>query len=251
MLDTIVAHKKQEIQSLPVREKLDFPKRSLYDAMQFPKRSMGIIAEIKKASPSKGVLSTDFQPLEIADTYEKLNVDAISVLTDERFFQGRASYLTEVKHHTNLPVLRKDFIIDEAQISESKIIGADAILLIAAILEKSQLQEFYKAAEEQNLDVLVEVHNEQELENVLSVLFPKMIGVNNRDLNTFRTSLSTSRRLAEMIPEGILFVSESGIKTREDIDYLKRTRANGLLVGEAFMAADDKRGVLSAWFDED
>ncbi|MBU9723943.1 indole-3-glycerol phosphate synthase TrpC [Bacillus alkalicola] len=251
MLDKIVVQKKREVQSLPntFHEK-EYKKNSLYDAIAVPVNPLGIIAEVKKASPSKGILVEEFDPLSIAKTYEQLPVEAISVLTDQQFFQGHPDYLTKIKENVNLPILRKDFIIHEKQVKESKEMGADAILLIAAILEGSQLKEYYEMAHSMDLDVLIEVHHEQELEKVLSVVNPRLIGVNNRNLNTFETSLDTTKKLAPYIPKETLFISESGVKTSEDVNFLRHhTHINGLLVGEAFMVESDKRSMLRGWFE--
>lgn len=170
ILDTIVDQKLEEVRLLPERQEIlqRFEKRSLYSALKNTSRSMGIIAEVKQASPSKGLLTKNFDPVKIAVEYEQLAIDAVSVLTDERFFKGHSSHLTAVKESTSLPVLRKDFIIHEKQIRHSNQMGADAILLIAAILGKTQIQEYLEMAEELGLDVLVEVHDEEELEKVLS-----------------------------------------------------------------------------------
>ncbi|UCZ55285.1 indole-3-glycerol phosphate synthase TrpC [Bacillus shivajii] len=253
MLDTIVEKKKEEVENLSSfdTDSVPYPHRSLYEALKEPNRDLGIISEVKKASPSKGVLSTDFHSVKIAEEYEQINVDAISVLTDKSFFKGDISHLTEVKKNVSVPILRKDFIIDDKQIFESKAIGADAILLIAAILSKKQLKEYMNIAEEQHLDVLVEVHNEQELEDVLSVTTPKLIGVNNRNLKTFETSIETSENLSEYIPKSSLFISESGIQTRNDINRLKEMGANGMLVGETFMRSKNKRGIIDEWFTKE
>lgn len=253
LLDKIVEQKKREISYLeivPFEEINEIEGRSFYEALLHSNRALGVIAEVKKASPSKGTFVKNFDPAAIAKTYENIGVDAISVLTDEHFFQGHRTYLTEVKKHTNLPVLRKDFIIDEKQIYEAKQIGADAILLIAAILDKDQIKNYMKLAEELHLDVLMEVHDERELEKVLSQVKPKIIGVNNRNLTTFETSLEVSKRLADLIPNDILFISESGIKTREDIEFLQRLKVNGILAGEAFMVEENKQQLLSHWFEE-
>ncbi|MDG5787591.1 indole-3-glycerol phosphate synthase TrpC [Evansella sp. AB-P1] len=253
MLDNIVNQKRQEIKEIQLQEKQteNFESRSFYQALLQPNRDLGIIAEVKKASPSKGVLVENFDPLAIAKTYEILGMDCISVLTDEKFFQGHPSYLSEIKRNISIPILRKDFIIDEKQIFQSKSIGADAILLIAAILDSNQLNEYMNVAEELELDVLIEVHDEDELEKVLHATKPKMIGVNNRDLKTFKTTLETSKRLADHIPDDVIFISESGIQTRQDIDYLREIHVNGLLVGEAFMINDNKKSILTEWFQED
>ncbi|ADU30140.1 indole-3-glycerol phosphate synthase TrpC [Evansella cellulosilytica] len=252
ILDTIVAHKKQEVKerSYQFSEDREYNKRSFLEALQNPNRSMGIIAEVKKASPSKGVLVDQFSPVDIAREYDKINIDAISVLTDERFFQGHDSYLMAVKECTSVPVLRKEFIVDEKQIYESKAIGADAILLIAAILDKQQIKEYMAIAEELDLDVLMEVHDEAEIEKVLSTAKPKMIGVNNRNLKTFETTLETTKLLAKYISDDVTLISESGIKSSKDVQFLSNLGVNGLLVGEAFMKEKNKGDMLSQWFME-
>lgn len=197
-----------------------------------------IIAEIKKASPSLGVIREDFNPVEIARLYEANGASAISVLTDEKFFQGSLSYLTAVRKSVNLPVLRKDFIIDPYQIYEARFAGADAILLIAAILSKEEIQHYLELAKELCMDCLVEVHSESELKMVLQT-DANIIGINNRDLAIFKTDLETTFRLRPMIPVGKIVVSESGIKTRADIEKLMRNGINSVLVGETLMKSDD------------
>ena len=197
-----------------------------------------IIAEIKKASPSLGVIRENFNPVEIAHLYEANGASAISVLTDEKFFQGSLSYLTAVKKSVNLPVLRKDFIIDPYQIYEARFAGADAILLIAAILSKEEIQHYLELAKELCMDCLVEVHSESELKMVLQT-DANIIGINNRDLATFKTDMETTFRLRPMIPVGKIVVSESGIKTRADIEKLMRNGINSVLVGETLMESDD------------
>ncbi|MCD8511446.1 MAG: indole-3-glycerol phosphate synthase TrpC [Bacillus sp. (in: Bacteria)] len=253
ILDTIVAQKKIEVEALVLETFNDTPplmRRSFYEALLHPNRNLGVIAEVKKGSPSKGILVKDFDPVAIGRIYEKIGADAISVLTDELFFHGHHTFLTEIKKQTNLPVLRKDFIIDEKQIFEAKKIGADAILLIAAILDKYQIKDFMSLAEELQLDVLMEVHDEAEVEKVLSQVKPKILGVNNRNLKTFETSLEVSKRLSSFIPEDTLFISESGIKTKEDILYLKELQVDALLVGEGLVVEKDKQELLTHWFEE-
>ncbi|WP_257009831.1 indole-3-glycerol phosphate synthase TrpC [Evansella halocellulosilytica] len=252
ILDTIVEKKKEEVKALQPLNHNDTSSssnRSLYNTLRNPNHSIGIIAEIKKASPSKGVLVDQFNPVQLSRQYEQIGADAISVLTDKTFFQGDKQHLINVKKSVSLPVLRKDFIINEMQIYESKLIGADAILLIAAILSKSQLQEFFLIAEEMKLEVLVEVHNEEELQKVLSVTNPKLIGVNNRNLKTFDTTIETSVDLRPLIPQTSLCISESGIKTKEDINLLKKIGVHGMLVGETFMKSHDKQSVVNHWFE--
>ncbi|HHT9130844.1 MAG TPA: indole-3-glycerol phosphate synthase TrpC, partial [Candidatus Brocadiaceae bacterium] len=193
-----------------------------------------IIAEIKKASPSLGVIRTDFNHVEIARLYESSGAAAISVLTDEKFFQGKLSYLTDVKKSVSLPILRKDFIIDPYQIYEARSAGADAILLIAALLSKEEIQRFLELARELGMDCLVEVHSELELEKVLQTS-ANIIGINNRDLATFKIDLETTLLLKPMIPSGKIVVSESGIKSREDIVKLIKKGVDAVLVGETLM----------------
>jgi indole-3-glycerol phosphate synthase len=205
--------------------------------------NISIIAEIKKASPSLGIIREDFNPIEIARLYEAGGAAAISVLTDEKFFQGSLSYLTAVKKSVNLPVLRKDFIIDPYQIYEARYAGADAILLIAALLSKEEIQRFLDLAEELKMDCLVEVHSETELQKVLQTS-ANIIGINNRNLATFKTDLETTRRLKPMIPAEKIIVSESGIKSRAEIVKLFKMGINAILVGETLMKSDDIPAML-------
>ncbi|QNK55357.1 indole-3-glycerol phosphate synthase TrpC [Paenibacillus sp. PAMC21692] len=199
------------------------------------RRSMGLIAEVKKASPSKGLIREDFEPAGLARAYEEAGTDCISVLTDRDYFQGHNDFLTLVKHTVNVPLLRKDFIIDYRQIYEARLIGADAILLIAAILTTEQLSEFYELARALGMDVLVEVHDEEELDRVLSLKKATLIGINNRNLKTFVTDLGTTERLIGMMPAGVTIISESGIAGPADMAYLQSAGAHGVLIGEHFM----------------
>ncbi|MBP7056664.1 MAG: indole-3-glycerol phosphate synthase TrpC [Candidatus Omnitrophica bacterium] len=199
---------------------------------------INLIAEIKKASPSRGIIRGDFNPAKIALTYQAQGASAISVLTDERFFEGRLEYIKLVKSHTTLPVLRKDFIIDEYQIYESVAAGADAILLIADILSQSEMKKFYKLASSLGLDVILEVHNEEDVDKALAS-GGDIIGINNRDLSVFKVDLNVTQKLIRMIPPSKIKVSESGIKTHEDVMFLKSLGVNAVLIGEAFMEADD------------
>lgn len=199
---------------------------------------INLIAEIKKASPSKGVIRGDFNPVKIAVTYQANGASAISVLTDERFFEGRLEYIQKVKASISLPVLRKDFIIDEYQVYESVVAGADAILLIAELLSGDELSMLYNLATSMGLDVLTEVHNEEDLGKAVSA-GAAIIGINNRDLHTFRVDLSTTQKLMRLVPKDRIIVSESGIKTYEDVMFLKSIGVNAVLIGEAFMEADD------------
>ncbi|MEP9411919.1 MAG: indole-3-glycerol phosphate synthase TrpC [Candidatus Brocadia sp.] len=199
---------------------------------------ISIIAEVKKASPSLGIIRNDFDPVGIASLYKAGGASAISVLTDEKFFQGCLSYLTNVKRSVDLPVLRKDFIIDPYQIYEARSAGADAILLIAALLSGEEIQCFLELAEELDMDCLVEIHSETELQKVLQTN-ATIVGINNRDLATFKTDLGTTLRLRPMIPEGKIIVSESGIKSREDVRKLIDIGIHAILVGETLMKSED------------
>ncbi|GGH78962.1 indole-3-glycerol phosphate synthase [Pullulanibacillus pueri] len=245
MLETIIQSKKEEIKKTQFEAgRFEGLRYSLKKALLNPNQSVGLIAEVKQASPSKGVFTTAFDPEHIAKSYESAGADAISVLTDQKFFKGSISYLKLVKQAVHLPVLRKDFIIDERQIDESVAIGADAILLIAAALEPKKLHEFYLKAYEGGLECLVEVHNRQELEALLEEFHPEIIGINNRDLKTFYTTLDTTKEVLPFIPETSVSVSESGILAPEAIDTLKRLGVNGALVGEALMTAETpERGI--------
>jgi len=199
---------------------------------------INLIAEIKKASPSRGIIRGDFNPAKIAITYQANGASAISVLTDERFFEGKLEYIKKIKESISLPVLRKDFIIDEYQIYESVAAGADAILLIADLLSESELKGFYTLADSLGLDVLVEVHNEEDLEKAVKTEC-HIIGVNNRDLHTFKVDLAMTQKMVRLIPQNRIKVSESGIKSYEDVMFLKSLGINAVLIGEAFMEASD------------
>lgn len=197
-----------------------------------------IIAEIKKASPSKGVIREDFQPGEIALQYEQAGASCLSVLTDKDFFQGSEDYLQIARDNSTLPVLRKDFTVDEYQIVEARAIAADCILLIAACLDQYQLTDLYHVAMDLGLDVLVEVHDKEELDRSL-LLDTTLIGINNRNLHTFETRLETTYELLSYIPDDRIVVTESGIHSRADVEKMQGHQVNSFLVGEAFMRADN------------
>lgn len=198
---------------------------------------MGIIAEVKKASPSKGLIKKDFDPLEIALEYEKNNAAAISVLTEDKFFQGKNEYLQKIKKAVTIPVLRKDFIIDPYQIIESRALRADIILLIAAILTEKEIIEFSRIAKDLDLQILMEIHEESEIERVLKGE-PDIIGINNRDLRSFYTDIKNTEALIKLLPKNKTIISESGIDTKEDMNYLKNIGVKGVLIGESLMRAD-------------
>jgi indole-3-glycerol phosphate synthase len=199
---------------------------------------INLIAEVKKASPSRGVMRGDFNPVKIAVTYQSNGAAAISVLTDERFFEGKLEYIAKIKESVSIPVLRKDFIIDEYQIYESVAAGADAILLIADLLAVNELTGFHNLATSLGLDVLVEVHNEEDIEKALAAN-ADIIGINNRDLHTFRVDFDLTQKLVRLVPQAKIKISESGIKTHEDVMFLKSLGVNAVLIGEAFMEAED------------
>lgn len=209
------------------REPLDF-----YNALSKPELS--VIAEVKKASPSRSVIQPDFHPSEQAVKYEKAGADAISCLTEEYYFQGSREYLKDIREKVSIPVLRKDFIIDEYQIYEARVIGADAILLIAAILDKETMRHFAKTAGGLGLQCLFEAHDEEEVRKILECS-PRIIGINNRNLKTFEVSLDNTSRLAAKIPEDCIIVSESGIKTHDDMVSVKKSGADAVLIGETLM----------------
>lgn len=200
--------------------------------------SAAVIAEVKKASPSKGVIREDFYPSEIAISYEKGGAACLSVLTDQDFFQGSNQYLQEARAASSLPVIRKDFIVDDYQVYEARAIGADCILLIAAVMDFDQMAHLNVLATSLGMDVLVEVHNEQELDNALK-LPNKLIGINNRNLHTFETSLDTTFSLLEKIGPDRIVVTESGIHTIDDVMAMRGHSVNTFLVGEAFMRAEN------------
>ncbi|HMK56509.1 MAG TPA: indole-3-glycerol phosphate synthase TrpC [Dissulfurispiraceae bacterium] len=214
------------------------PSRNFRQALRRGQGPIRLIAEIKKASPSRGLIRGDFDPVQIARAYEDNRVDAISVLTEEDFFQGHLSYLQRVRQFTTKPLLRKDFIIDEYQLYESRLFGADAVLLIAAILDRKQAGEYCKIAEELGMAVLFEVHDGEELEDALSI-GAGIIGINNRNLKSLAIDLSTTLRLKERIPAGKIVVSESGIKSRGDVLTLEGGGVDAMLIGTSFMESPD------------
>ena len=246
ILTKIVEEKRQEVEraraEIPLKE-LEDKARSLCIKSSFKrnisrKGHINLIAEIKKSSPSKGIIRGDFNPLQIALTYQASGASAISVLTDERFFDGKLEYLRMIKERVTIPVLRKDFIIDEYQIYESALNGADAILLIANILTQEELNRYHEIAKELGMDTLVEVHNEEETEKAANSP-AQIIGINNRDLSNFHVDINTTQRLIHLIPEGRIIVSESGIESYEQVMFLKSLGVHAVLAGEVFMRADN------------
>ncbi len=201
------------------------------------------ICEVKKASPSKGLIAEDFPYLDIAKEYEQAGAAAISVLTEPEYFLGRDEYLQEIARRVSIPVLRKDFTVDVYQIYEAKLLGASAVLLICALLDDTELKEFLEIAHSIGLSALVEAHDEAEVKRALAA-GAEIIGVNNRDLKSFTVDIENSVRLRKLVPENIVFVSESGIKTAKDIDVLRKNGTNAVLIGEMLMRSSDKKQVL-------
>ena len=245
ILDRIIKVKRREVDHLKESTSLEALKKAVRDLpspRDFRKaiscRDCSIIAEVKKSSPSKGRIREDFDPIKIASIYEANGAAAISVLTDEEFFEGKNSYLSEIKETVSLPLLRKEFIIDPYQIYETRIIGGDAILFIAGLLEEKTLRQFIDLAESIGLSPLVEVHSREELDRALAA-GAGIVGINNRKLKTFSTDLTTSLELAPSIPGDRIVVSESGIHTREDIVTLMKKGIHTFLIGEALMKAPD------------
>jgi indole-3-glycerol phosphate synthase len=249
ILDRIIETKRQEVQDLylttSVQELLTVARASAKAIQIQPilqeyrdQKEVAIIAEVKKASPSKGLIRADFDPVEIAKTYERCGAAMVSVLTDRDYFQGSLSYLQRIRQHVSLPLLRKDFIIDEIQIVEARASGADLVLLIAACLDDSKLRYLHDVVRELGMTALVEVHTEQELERALRI-DPILLGINNRDLHTFQVNRQTTQRIASKVPSSLFLVSESGIESHEHIQEVQAYGAAAVLVGESLMRADD------------
>lgn len=247
ILKEIIAKKKEKIllakQNLP-EEQLKIiaqgaePARPFLQAINKP-RQISLIAEIKKASPSRGLIRPNFNLQEIASAYQELGVQAISVLTEEDYFQGDLSYINEVRKIANCPVLRKDFIIDPYQIYESRYFGADAVLLIADLLTQDEISAFLQIATSLKMDCLVEVHTEKELKKVLKLKEVSLIGINNRDLRTLEVDTKTIEKLFPLVPKDKVVVVESGLKSHQDILFLKILGVSAVLIGEAFMEAEN------------
>lgn len=248
ILDTILAHKREEVavrqHKLPLADLQTActelpPTRGFLTALQVPKIGpVALIAEVKKASPSAGIIRADFDPVQIASTYAASGASCLSVLTDEKFFLGCDDYFRSIREAVSLPMLRKDFVISAWQIYESRLLGADAVLLIVAALTLAELRDFHALAASLGMDVLVEVHTEREMQAALGVDAP-LIGINSRDLNTFVTDLETVRRLAALVGDAVTLVAESGLKTQQEVRRVADSGAKAILVGETLMRAED------------
>jgi len=249
IIDEIVEQKEREVAQLPARltaagdlrdAMLEHgERRDFISALKNPRGDIALIAEIKKASPSAGIICKDFDPVKIAKEYEAAGASCLSVLTDEKFFQGSLDYLRQIRAAVKIPLLRKDFIIDERQILEAIEWGADAILLIVAILSDDQLRKFHTLAVEAGLAVLVEVHDEEELNRALKIS-PALLGVNNRNLKNFQVDLATTEKFAtQIIKSGSLLVAESGIHSRADVERVQKCGAAAILVGESLVKQGD------------
>lgn len=258
ILQKILQTKQEEIAARSARLSLEqlraqtaqaSPVRGFMRAMQakIVQGQPAIIAEIKQASPSKGVIRPDFDPPAIARSYAQAGAACLSVLTDAQYFQGHESYLQAARAACDLPVIRKDFIIDPYQVYEARVIGADCILLIVSALDDAALANLYKLATDLGMDVLIEVHNEAELQRALCLNAP-LIGINNRNLRTFVTSLDTTLAMLPQVPNEVLLVTESGIHTQADVALMREHKVHAFLVGEAFMRAPDPGNELKKLF---
>ena len=240
-----IAEKKKQVPEKDLRERayklaID-PTFSFQEALK--KQGMSFVCEVKKASPSKGVIVQDFPYIRIAQEYEQAGASALSVLTEPYYFKGRDIFLKEISQKVQIPILRKDFTVDPYMLYEAKVMGASAVLLICAILTDEELEEYIKIVKELGMSALVEAHTSGEVKKAVKS-GAEIIGVNNRDLQTFQVDLRTSERLRNLVPEHILYVSESGIKTAEDIGRLKKNRTDGVLIGETLMRSSDKKKKL-------
>jgi indole-3-glycerol phosphate synthase len=258
ILDTIAEATKIRVEKAKIKLPLNQLKNTIYDGagvrsfhnrMAFAfekalgKNKIAFICEVKKASPSKGMIAKDFPFLDIARQYQAAGADAISVLTEPEFFKGADHYLTEISEAVHIPVLRKDFTVDEYQIYEAKAIGADAVLLICALLDTQTLRKYLRLCDELGLSALVEAHTEEEITSAINA-GARVMGVNNRNLQTFEVDLNNSIRLRNSVPKDIIFVAESGIKTKDDMLLLKEAGVNAVLIGETLMRSPDKKEQL-------
>ena len=240
-----VAKEKKEIPFEDIKSKaLAMPKGKFEFENAIKDGDISFICEVKRASPSKGIIAKDFPYVEIAKEYENAGATCISVLTEPEYFKGDKAYLKEINRNVSIPLLRKDFIIDEYMIYDAKIHGASCVLLICSLLDESTIEKYINICDELGLSALVEAHDEKEIAKAIKA-GARMIGVNNRDLKTFTVDISNSERLRKLVPDDILFVAESGIKTNDDIQRLRAANVNAVLIGETFMRSKDKKEALA------
>ncbi|MCA9401680.1 MAG: indole-3-glycerol phosphate synthase TrpC [Candidatus Omnitrophica bacterium] len=258
ILDEIVAYKRTVVESKKeifqrLKEKISgtsYSRYSIFKQRISQSGRVNLIAEVKKASPSRGLLRDEFDPLAIGRIYDECSVAAMSVLTEDKYFKGRMDYLRKISEQFSTPVLQKDFIIDEGQIYEARTFGASAILLIVSILSDHQIKHFYQLATALDLDCLVEIHNQEELKRALACDV-EIIGINNRNLKTFEVDIKHCAQLIPMIPKNKIIVAESGIKNHEDVTFLKNAGVHAVLIGETFMQAEDiKRKIYEVMGEE-
>lgn len=239
-----VAEEKQKISLEEIRQSaLSLPKGDFAFEKALKKEDIAFICECKKASPSKGIIAENFPYLDIAREYERAGADCISVLTEPKWFLGKDEYLQEITRNVGIPCLRKDFTVDEYMIYQAKLLGATAVLLICSILDGKKLKEYICICDTLGLSALVEVHDKTEIQTALQS-GARIIGVNNRNLKDFSVDTDNSRKLRELVPSDVIFVSESGVKTAEDVRKLRETGANAVLIGETLMKAENKRDML-------
>ena len=236
ILDEIAEYSRERVRQQKTSSCFEFEKA-------LKRQGLSFICECKRASPSKGLIAPDFPYLDIAREYEAAGADCISVLTEPKWFLGRDEYLKEIASAVKIPCLRKDFTVDEYMIYEAKLLGASAVLLICALLDEAKLRNYIAICDSLGLSALVEAHDETEIKLAVDS-GARVIGVNNRNLRDFSVDFSNSRRLRELVPENILFVAESGVKTREDVRALRECGVNAVLIGETLMRSEDKRGML-------
>lgn len=244
LLNEIIEHKKEEIRLRKKQFSLAFLEEEIslrehyvsFEKALSKEKRIKLIAEIKKASPAKGVIKKNYNPLDIAKSYEEYGADCLSVLTDEKYFQGDIDHLQQIRSFVGLPILRKDFIVEEYQIKESAACGADAILIIASVLSEEKIDKFLKLCEKLRMSALVETHNEDEIKKVLNTR-AKIIGINNRNLDTLTVDLDVSEKLVKLIPSDKIIVSESGIRSGTEVEWLEAIGVNAILVGESLLTS--------------
>ena len=242
-LKRVQKEKLQKSLEMVKNQALEMPKGNFSFEKKIEEGDISFICEVKKASPSKGIIAEEFPYVDIAKEYERAGASCISILTEPEYFKGDKYYLKEISNHVSVPLLRKDFIVDEYMIYDAKLHGASCVLLICSILNEKTLKEYIQTCDELGISALVEAHDEEEISKAINA-GARMIGVNNRDLKTFKVDVANSERLRRLVPKEILFVAESGIKTNQDIERLRKANINAVLIGETLMRAKDKKAML-------